>query len=170
MTRINAAGPAPGSDAAAARPEDTGPLARDFQDLLLADGNGGRATVTITLAQGGDTASHARSGFEAPIVITAVNGGGHPSEAFDGPEAGLAPERRAPGEGGGEIVITVVHGNGHPDALDMRTITAVTGGDGPRREPALRVITAVHGNGHPTALPEKAGPRVVTITAVNRSG
>lgn len=149
--------------------DDTGPLARDFQDLLSADRNGGRPVVTITLAQNGGTLPRDPSALAKPIVITAVNGHDRPSGSAGGADPGAGPDLRAPE--GGPVVITAVHGE-QPTALPdvqgprMMTITAVTGGAS-AREPAVRVITTVHGDGQPTALPDVAEPRVVTITAVS---
>lgn len=166
MTNIDAAGPAQGS--ATSQAEDTAPLARDFQDLLTSGKGGAPAMITITLAQGGGTASGQPAAFAKPIVITAVNG----HDQMPGGPGGLAAAGSGPSAlGGGSIVITAVHGEqptALPDAVEprMTTITAVRDGGAPEHAPDFRMITVMHGGEQPTALPDASGPRMVTITAV----
>ncbi len=180
MTNIDAAGPAQSS--ATSQAEDTAPLARDFQDLLTSGKGGAPAMITITLAQGGGTASGQPAALAKPIVITAVNGHDQLPGGPGGLEAGAGSALGgAPGSalgsalGGGPIVITAVHGEqptALPDAVQpgMTTITAVRDGGASEHRPDFRVITMVHGGEQPTALPEASGPRMVTITAVRGDG
>ena len=171
MTIIDAAGPAQNS--ATIQAEDTVPLARDFQDLLRSGKGGVPATITITLAQGGGSASGQPAAFARPIVITAVNG----HDLLPGGPGGLqAGAGSGPGvPGGGSRVITAVHGElptALPDLVQPRltTITAVRDGGVPGHAPDLRMITAMHGGELPTALPDATGPRLMTITAMRDGG
>lgn len=157
MTSINSTGPVQGPDSAA-QPNQTGQLARSFQDLLLAqNGRGGPTTVTITLAHGEGGGFRGAAEPMRPVVITAVHGQDNPLQAS-----------------GGAVVITAVHGNGHPsqhpdERPQFQTITAVLGGNLPHHDPAVSVITFVNGGTNLTPLPNAASLGLVTITAVNRS-
>ena len=176
MTNIDAAGPAQSS--AASQAEDTAPLARDFQDLLTSGKGGAPAMITITLAQGGGTASGQPAAFAKPIVITAVNGHDQLPGGPGGLEAGAGSALGGAlggALGSGSIVITAVHGEqptALPDAMEpgMTTITAVRDGGASQHEPDFRMITVMHGGEQPTALPDASGPRITTITAVRGDG
>ena len=180
MTNIDAAGPAQSS--ATSQAEDTAPLARDFQDLLTSGKGGAPAMITITLAQGGGTASGQPAAFAKPIVITAVNGHDQLPGGPGGLEAGAGSalggalgSALGSALGGGSIVITAVHGEqptALPDAVQpgMTTITAVRDGSASEHGPDFRMITVMHGGEQPTALPDASGPRMTTITAVRDGG
>ena len=124
MSNVDPAGPVRGPDTPT-QPEDIGPLARDFQDLLLAD-KGRQATVTVTPAHDGGAASRGPAGIATPVPITAVRDR-HPDAA--GPRrvtitavSGGHDRHRDPDIS----VITAVHGDAHPDGPNVVTITAVS--------------------------------------------